>query len=171
MTKLIAFIIGLYVAFKFYKVFADYLIVVWNLDGMMQPLVKPALSFLHPARESNTIMLNSDNINIYISHHLIGIISFILLFLATYFFIKLCGRLLNGIFNGGILAPANRLGGFIIGAVRGLLLVLLLMIILIPLQAPIGLVGGETALMQAVNQSSLGKFLWQIISSAELKLN
>ncbi len=170
-TKLLGFIVGLLVAFKFYRAFADYLIVVWNLDQKLLLLFKPVLNIWLPLKTSSTLYFTGDSaLGLNIVHGLIGIIAFVLLLIVVDISIKIFGKILNSLFDWGIFAPVNRLGGLIFGTLRGALLVLILFAVLLPLQVSTSVFGGEMALTKAINDSFLGSFFWQIINQADLKL-
>lgn len=114
----------------------------------------------------NTIF---DMFSLLLAQGLLTVIAFITLLLVTAFIIKIMGGILNSLMNWGILAPFNRLGGLFFGVARGLLVVFVIMALLMPLQIPAVLMGGETMLTAAVQNSYLANIFWQLITEVDWK--
>lgn len=180
---LISLLLALLVANKYYLALTDYLIVCWQLDRKIAELFKPAASpplYDQSAGESSALLTQIlQKISIYgqntvgellqlmLGQGILRILCFILLFFITDKLIKIIGVILHSFFDWGFLAPVNRLGGMVFGSLRGVLLVVVILAVIVPLQLPATLWGGETTLTKAVNQSSLVHWLWPLLKNID----
>lgn len=184
LTGLISLIVALLVANKYYLALTDYLIACWQMDKKLMILVKPLLNLFLPSYTAtnstppllaqiiqkfslygqNTI---GESLCIIMTQGLLSVLCFILLLLITDKLIKIVGLILHSLFDWGFLSPINRVGGMILGSGRGMLMVLILLAIVMPLQLPAVLLGGETTLSKAVNNSYLAQWFWSLLTNMD----
>ncbi|MBM7855804.1 hypothetical protein JOC37_002224 [Desulfohalotomaculum tongense] len=184
-------------AYKYHSMLTDYLIVRWHVNEKIAPMFKPLLSFfLPPDAYSTTLMTVSqveqlagavsplllkilhsaalndsttigEAVSLVLAQGVLSVISFITLLLLTDLLIKFTGSVLHNLVDWGIFAPFNRLGGALFGILRGLLIVWIILAVIMPLQIPVAILGGETSLTQALENSQLAKMFWQVLTISD----
>lgn len=196
-TGLLGVVVGILAAYKYHQALTDYFIAGWQLDKKIMPLYKHILGFILPSDAYNITLITiqqaenysqllsplvlkivqqnsinnsgtiGDMLSLGLAQGTLNIISFVLLLIAVDLAIKFLGNILHGIVDWGIFAPFNRVGGALFGVVRGVLLVFIIMAVLMPLQLPFALVGGETSITQAVENSKLGSYFWKMLAKLD----
>lgn len=176
-AKLAATLAGLFVAFKYYRPLADYLSLRWNMEEVLLPLVEeffklwlpagvtlpPALTQGNPtsagAFAAKQLAAYSEQLARTFASGMLDAISFLALFLVTASVIGLAGVILNGVARFSLLGPLNHLGGLFFGAVRGLILVMMIISLLAPFQRPDLLPGVSSTRGKAFQDSTLLPYL------------
>ncbi|MTI80677.1 MAG: CvpA family protein [Firmicutes bacterium] len=196
-TGLLSLLISLLVAYKYHNVLTDYLVASWHLDERIVPLINPILSFLLPTNAYDTTSVTVEQaeqhsgiisplilkilqghsfggektigeiFSLTLAQGLLNIISFLILLLITNILINLVGDIINKIFDWGVLAPINRVGGAVFGIVRGMLIVFILLAVIMPLQIPVALLGGDTTITKALENSHVAAYFWQVLTMSD----
>lgn len=161
-AKLAGLCAGLVVAFTYYRPFAQYLSGRWGIEQKILPLVDRILkswlpagnNYLPPVLPSGKttstgfLAVNQTPLGDYLSSALasgvLEALSFLVLLIATAWVVNLAGRVLTKITDISFLGPLNHLGGLFFGAVRGLIVVMILLVLVSPLQRPGVLPGGRS---------------------------
>lgn len=151
-AKLAGILIGLGVAFTYYRPFAEYLSSQWNMEEKILPLVEGLLKYLpsintvppalSPGKLTSAGMLTANNqlnpfgdyLTKLFASGVLDALSFLALLLVTVWVVNLAGRILTSIANITLMGPLNHLGGLVFGAVNGLLVVMIVLTLISPFQ-------------------------------------
>lgn len=150
-AKLAGILIGLGVAFTYYRPFAEYLSTQWNMGKKILPLVEGLLKYLpsintvppalSPGKLTSTGMLAANQLNPFgdyltrvFASGVLEALSFLVLLLATVWVVNLAGRILTSIANITLMGPLNHLGGLVFGAAKGFLVVMIVLTLISPFQ-------------------------------------
>lgn len=150
-ARLAGFIAGLVVAFSYYRPLAEYLTQHWKMTEIIMPAVREFLKLWLPAGEklppglpegkitsAQVIQNQINSISEQLAGRLAGgvleVLSFLVLLAATAWLINLAGLLVTKAVRISLLGPLDHLGGFFFGAVKGLIMVMLLVILISPFQ-------------------------------------
>lgn len=160
-AKLAGILIGLGVAFTYYRPFAEYLSARWNMEEKILPLVEGIVKFwfptintvppaLPPGKLTSAGILIANPANPFgdylarlFASGVLEAMSFLALLLATAWAVNLAGRVFTKIADISFLGPLNHLGGLFFGAVRGLVLVMIVLTLISPFQRSSLLPGGS----------------------------
>lgn len=107
----------------------------------------------------------------YLAHNLLEIVSFVLIFTVVLGLVSYLGKVLAAGARWVFLGPADRLGGMVLGILQGTVIVLVLLALLVPLQAPaFSLPGptGENFFARALKGSALAPFFGQLLTMLKL---
>lgn len=154
-AKLAGILVGLGVAYTYYRPFAEYLSTQWNMGEKIMPLVEGLLKYLpsintvppalSPEKLTSTGMLTanqnqlnpfSDYLTQIFATGVLEALSFLVLLLATVWVVNLAGRILTSIANIALMGPLNHLGGLVFGVAKGLLVVMIVLTLISPFQLP-----------------------------------
>lgn len=145
-------LIGLFVAFAYHRAFASYLSTQWNAQEKIQPLVENFLKnwlptyntlpkTLSPGKLTSAVpsassQLNhiGDNITGMFASGVLEVFSFLVLLLATVWAASLVGSILTRVADISFLGLPNHLGGFLFGAARGIIIVMIILALMSPFQ-------------------------------------
>lgn len=145
-------LVGLFVAYTYYRPLAEYLVINWNVEEKIKPLVMqlfkvwtPSLSPLPSAAQPGKLISTGGvvadqlpNIGDYLASSftsvLLDALCFLALLLATTWAINLAGSILTKVAQFSLLGAPNRLGGLLFGTVRGLAVVIIILALLAPFQ-------------------------------------
>jgi len=165
-AKLAGILVGLGVAFTYYRPFAEYLSTQWNMGEKILPLVEGLLKYLpsintappalSPGKLTSTGMLTANQLNPFgdyltrmFATGVLEALSFLVLLLATVWVVNLAGRILTSIANITLMGPLNHLGGLVFGAAKGLLVVMIVLTLISPFQLPYSTPGGRSGVPSA----------------------
>jgi uncharacterized membrane protein required for colicin V production len=143
---------GLFVAYTYHGQLAEYLAANWHLEEKIKPLIMQLFKIWTPSHEavqSATLpfkLISSGgatgqlpNIGDYLANSftsmLLEVICFLGLWLITTWVINLAGSVLTRVAQLSLLGTPNRLGGLLFGAVRGLAVVIIILVLLGPFQS------------------------------------
>jgi len=170
LTGLLGLGLGILVALRYYRLLGDWMDVYlgwgprlaafleryFGLPGAI-PLEVSGGFFDLPAGQATTLM---------VAGGFLDVLAFVALVVGTAAVVHLAGRLLLTL-GGPVLAPADRLAGLGFGALRGVLVVLVLLVGL-RLFALSGMVWGPNLLGQALKESSLAPAFGALLDLALL---
>ncbi len=100
------------------------------------------------------------------AHGLLEVIAFLIIFLVVAQLANLLGGMVAHAARWTFFGPADRLGGLVLGVLRGVVIILMLVALLMPFQiAAISLPGElqESWLTRAVEQSTLVPLCWEYL--------
>lgn len=173
-AKLAGILIGFGVAITYYRELAAYLTVQWNMEEKILPLAEKFLMFWFPAKNSIPPSLTPDkftsagelvpsqlfpfsNYADYVSGMFASVIlnalCFLALLLSVVWVVNFAGYILSRIADIGFLGPFNRLGGFLFGAAKGLVVVMIVLTLISPFQRLDSLPGGRSEIPDAPSTS------------------
>lgn len=154
-AKLAGILVGFGVAITYYRDLAAYLTVQWNLEEIILPLAKKLLGFWFPLKSTAFPSLTPDKIvstgspaagQLYpfsnyadyaaaaLASTILNDLCFLALLLAIVWAVNLAGFILTRIAAIAFLGPFNRLGGLLFGAVKGLVVVMIVLTLMSPFQ-------------------------------------
>lgn len=143
---------GIVVAFTYYQSLAGYLSQYWNIESIIKPAVREFLKIWLPSGDNvrpplpegkltaglglaqSQFTALTEQLAGKVTTGVLEAISFLVLLLATAWLFNLAGCLLTKAVRIGFLGPLNHLGGFFFGAVKGLLVVMLILLLISPFQ-------------------------------------
>lgn len=146
-------VVGLFVAYTYYRPLEEYLVVNWHVEEKIKPLVMQLFKIWTPSQGSvQSVALPGKlistgglgtgqlpNIGDYLANSftffVLDALCFITLLLATTWAIKLAGSVLTRVAQWSLLGAPNHLGGLLFGTVRGLAVVIILLTLLTPFQS------------------------------------
>lgn len=126
LAKLLGVLTGLAAAFNFYQPLADAVMIKWNPKVWLQGLQGWG-----------------ESISTMISSLFIEILSFIVIFLAVSKIVVILGILLSKVAKLMLLGPFDTIGGTVLGAVKGVLIVAILVALIKTVQFPMIFFGGQ----------------------------
>lgn len=129
LAKLLGVLTGLAAAFNFYQPLADAAIIKWSPKVWLQ-------GFQGWGESVSTI----------ISSLFIEILSFIVIYVAVSKVVVILGILLSKMAKLMLLGPIDRVGGAVLGSVKGVLIVAILVAMIKTLQFPIIFIGGQESM-------------------------
>jgi len=144
-------LVGLFVAYTYYRPLAEYLTANWHIEEKIKPLVLQLFKLWTPSRDSlqsvsqpfNPASIVGDagilaNAGDYLANSFTGMLldvfCFLALWLITTWAINLAGSVLTRIAQLSMLGAPNRLGGLLFGTIRGLAIVIIILALLAPFQ-------------------------------------
>jgi len=145
-------LVGLFVAYTYHSPLAEYLVINWNVEEKIKPLVMQLFKIWTPspgavqsvAQPGKLVATGGaaagqlPNIGDYLVNSFTTVVldalCFLALLLATTWAINLAGSVLTKVAQFSMLGAPNRLGGLLFGAVRGLAVVIILLTLLTPFQ-------------------------------------
>ncbi|MDD4237750.1 MAG: CvpA family protein [Desulfotomaculaceae bacterium] len=145
-------LVGLFVAYTYHRPLAEYLVINWNVEEKIKPLImqlfkvwtpsqSPVPSATQPGQLISTGGVAAGqmpNIGEYLASSftslLLDALCFLALLLATTWAINLAGSILTKVAQFSLLGAPNRLGGLLFGTVRGLAVVIIILLLLTPFQ-------------------------------------
>lgn len=147
-AKLAGTLIGIAVAYSYYRSFAEYMSSQWHMEEKILPLAKSLFKLWSPSgklpQEALTppagIMAVSqlDPLGDYLlktfTFGILEVLSFIILLLVTSWAVKVVGRLLTKIADFSFLGPLNHTGGLLFGLAEGLIIVMIIITLMSPFQ-------------------------------------
>lgn len=151
-ARLAGTLIGLGVAYTYYRPFAGYLSGQWNMEEKILPLVEKLLKLWSPTGNSvppllppgkltsagslaaNPVNPVSDYLARMLASGVLEAMSFLVLLLVTAWVVNLAGRIFTKIADISFLGPLNHLGGFVFGAARGVVFVMIVLTLISPFQ-------------------------------------
>ncbi|OPX88292.1 MAG: colicin V production protein [Pelotomaculum sp. PtaB.Bin104] len=125
-------IAGLAISSMYYQSLAGYLIAAWHLEEKVLPFLGTLFSGRQgPSRELNYVY---DYLAGSIAEGIIEVVSFLGLFIFTFFLFRLAGFVLTRIAALAFLGPLNKLAGLMFGLVKGFLIIVIVLALLAPFQ-------------------------------------
>ncbi len=146
-------LVGLFVAYTYHRPLADYLIINWNVEEKIKPLIMQLFKIWMPsqspvpgvAQPGKLISAGSaapgqlSDIGDYLAGSFASValdaLCFLALLLATTWAINLTGIVLTKVAQFSLLGAPNHLGGLLFGTARGLAVVVILLALLTPFQS------------------------------------
>lgn len=153
LAGLAGLLVGFFVAYTYHHPLAEYLATNWHVEEKIKPLVMQLFKIWMPSNGSvqnvtqpGTIIATGDltagqlpNIGDYLAagftNVLLEALCFLVLLMVTTWSINLVGIVLTKIAQFSLLGAPNHLGGLLFGAVRGLAVVIIILILLAPFQS------------------------------------
>lgn len=172
-AKLAGFLAGIFIAYIYYRPLADFLSEQWNMKAILLPavqefldrwlpvsdIVPPGLPPVKLTSATGVIpgQLNSiaENLAASLSAGVLEVISFLLIMAFTATVINLIGALLSKACQALFLGPVNHLGGLLFGAVKGVIVIMLLITLMAPFQRVDTAPGSPLARGKAFQESQL----------------
>ncbi len=149
-AKLAGILVGFGVAITYCRDLAAYLTVQWNLEEIILPLAKKLLGFWFPLKSTVPDKIVStgspatgqiypfsnyaDYAAAALASTILNALCFLALLLAIVWAVNLAGFILTRIAAIAFLGPFNRLGGLLFGAVKGLVVVMIVLTLMSPFQ-------------------------------------
>jgi uncharacterized membrane protein required for colicin V production len=137
LTKTVGFLIGLFIAFSFYRQMADYLSAHIPISDWIAPVTVPLIERWNPVAEILPMAPDyqlGEYVNKIITLNIISCLSFLLILFLTVFLFGLVGGILSSLLSFTPFGPINRLGGLFFGLMIGALYVVVLLMIMAPFQ-------------------------------------
>jgi membrane protein required for colicin V production len=173
-AKLAGILVGFGVAITYYRDLAACLTVQWNLEEKILPLAKKLLGFWFPLKSTVPDKIVStgspaagqiypfsnyaDYAAAALASTILNALCFMALLLAIVWAVNLAGFILTRIAAIAFLGPFNRLGGLLFGAVKGLIVVMIVLTLMSPFQQLDSLPGSSSA-TPGVTQSKGNAFM------------
>lgn len=196
-ARLLATFLGLAAAFNFYKPLADVVNLKWNMVSVIgkwipglfsgagkkaQVSPDPLLPFKGtPGAESlipgskgalNGLYGLGDSITRLLASGILDILCFILIFLVVSRFVVLLGSLLGKASRILFLGPVDRLGGVLLGTVKGAVISLVMVALALSVEAPAAFLSGGygfSSLSMALHKSLLVPYFVKVLVIFNLK--
>jgi uncharacterized membrane protein required for colicin V production len=151
LTGLAGTLVGLFVAYTYYRPLEQYLVMNWNVGEKIKPLVMqlfkiwiPSQSIQSAAQPGKLISAGGaaigkvPNISDYLANSFTSVVleslCFLALLWATTWAVNLVGFVLTKAAQFSLLGGPNHLGGLLFGTVRGLAVVVIILALLTPFQ-------------------------------------
>lgn len=141
-------LVGLYVAYTYYRPLAEYLITNWNVAEKIKPLVTQLFKIWAPSQGPIQTAVPPEklisagqlpNIGDYLANSFTTVVldafCFLALLLATTWAINLVGIILTKVAQFSLLGAPNHLGGLLFGTARGVVVVIIILALLTPFQS------------------------------------
>lgn len=166
-AKLAGILAGLWVAYNYYRPFAEYLSAQWSMEEKLMPLVDGLLKYWLPSKNAvppalppgklisawapaaNQLNPLGETLGRMFSSMVLEALSFMILLLVTVWTVNLVGRLLTKVADITLMGPLNHLGGLFFGAAKGILVVMVVLTLMSPFQQPELLPGGRSGIPDA----------------------
>lgn len=154
-AKLAGILVGFGAAITYYRDLAAYLTVQWNLEEKILPLAEKLLDFWFPLKDPASQFLTTDKLvstgaasagqlSLYgnyadyaagvLASTILNALCFLVLLLIVVWAVNMAGFILTRVAAMAFLGPFNRLGGFLFGACKGLVVVMILLTLMAPFQ-------------------------------------
>lgn len=162
LARLAGLFFGLVMAFSYYVPLTEYANKQWHLENKMMELF---FQFGQPGLRA------LEKLPSLVVHRLVEIVAFLLIFFVVSLLTCWVGSMIAYAARWTFFRPADRLGGLILGFLRGVVLVLIFLALLVPLQTAasalpdgcrVGWLGG------ALEQSALVPIFWQFLVKLQL---
>ncbi len=185
-ARLLGLVLGLAAAFAGYGALADYLDRQWGWgnaiaaffaehlpQGVLQvlydrlPLAGDYPAVILPEQVIIEEMLAAAH---GVADFILNIIAFTMLFLVVFLLVVLVMRIFAGAVEHSFLSPLDRLGGLLLGAARGILVVIIVAVLLEPVLASGALAGGEVSgvLGRAATGSLFVSYAWLLLDAVNI---
>lgn len=195
LTRLAGLFLGLVMSFNYYRSLAGYVNQQWHLEEKIRNWLPfppgNALSASAAGLEQGAGLapgghlpgklperlvtpdlfgqhgfFTTEKLEQFLAHGLLEVIAFLIIFFVVAYLTNLIGGMVVHAARWTFFGPADRLGGLVLGALRGVVIVLVLVALLMPIQiAAFSFPGGHQGgwLARAVEQSALVPLCWQFL--------
>lgn len=163
-AKLAGILAGFVVAVTYYQELAAYLTAHWNLAEKILPLAKKILVFWFPVKTTpaagqiSPLTSYADYAASALAATIVNALCFLALLFITVWAVNLAGFILTKVAALAFLGPFNRMGGLLFGAVKGLVVVMIVLTLLAPFQS-VGSLRGSSPGTPGVTQPKGNAFL------------
>jgi uncharacterized membrane protein required for colicin V production len=151
LAGLVGTLVGLFVAYNYYRPLEQYLVMNWNVGEKIKPLVMQLFKIWMPSQSIQSVAQpgklisaggaaagKMPNIGDYLANSFTSVVletfCFLALLLATTWVINLAGFVLTKVAQFSLLGMPNHLGGLLFGTARGLAVVVIILALLTPFQ-------------------------------------